>query len=438
MSITGLSGISFAGQALQNVGSKSDPVGAAGQQGAPAQDIVADAGAAALSNILREMRADPRIAAQIIPQGIRSFPQGSEPLPGNCGCYPKKDPCSPDATFKKGTAGDDVIIGAPCDDFIQGLDGDDVLLGRNGDDMLVGGNGNDTLIGGNGDDVLVAGYGDDVLMGGPGKDMFVINGSLVSYIFPDTTTIADFNPKDDTIAFGSDFGLKGYDDVMRHARQEGNDVVITNDKGEKVVLKNTKLEDLKPENFKFPDQIILGIPGTCGPPTLTNGTAGDDLIIGSPCNDFIQGLDGDDTIYGGAGNDTIYGQEGNNSLIGGAGDDKIIAGPDNDTIEGGTGNDTIYGAGGNDVLTGGAGSDTFLFASNQPGESVITDFTATGPEADKIEFDSNYGIENFEDLKQNHAEQVGEDVVITNEKGDKIVLKNTKLEDLKPENFVFK
>jgi len=65
MSITGLSGASFAaGQALQNVGSKSDPVGAAGQQVAPAQDF-----AAAPSNTLRGLLPDPRIAAQLKPNG---------------------------------------------------------------------------------------------------------------------------------------------------------------------------------------------------------------------------------------------------------------------------------------------------------------------------------------------------------------------------------
>jgi len=81
MSITGLSGASFAaGQALQNVGSKSDSAGAAGQQGAPAQDF-----AAAPSNTLRGLLPDPRIAAQLKPNGAMDAASGQGASSGaNC------------------------------------------------------------------------------------------------------------------------------------------------------------------------------------------------------------------------------------------------------------------------------------------------------------------------------------------------------------------
>ena len=272
MSITGLSGASFAGQALQNVGSKSDPAGAAGQQGTPAQDVVADAGAAAPSNTLRELRADPRITAQLVSQGKRNsgdlIPQEA-PLWKDGGFIPKE----------KLNPGD--IIRTPLDDFDllrhekTGGDGDEkieadhpfcdyTLNGGAGDDTLIGGFGNDKLNGGSGNDRLDGGHGHDTLTGGSGRDTFVVNGSpnhgCIGYA-PDHTTITDFTatgPEADTIEFGSDFGFKNFEDVKSHARQDGPNVVITNDKGDTIVLENTRLEDLSEQNFKFPKDEIIG------------------------------------------------------------------------------------------------------------------------------------------------------------------------------------
>ena len=84
--------------------------------------------------------------------------------------------------------------------------------------------------------------------------------------------------------------------------------------------------------------------------TIT-GTAGDDVIHGTPH---------DDRLFGGAGNDVIYGYEGDDLLDGGAGDDQLLGGQGNDALLGGTGQDRLVGGTGNDRLLGGDDNDRLL------------------------------------------------------------------------------
>jgi Ca2+-binding RTX toxin-like protein len=81
--------------------------------------------------------------------------------------------------------------------------------------------------------------------------------------------------------------------------------------------------------------------------TIT-GTAGDDVIHGTPY---------DDRLFGGAGNDIIYGYEGDDLLDGGAGHDQLFGGAGNDRLLGGSGNDELFGGTGDDALLGGLGND---------------------------------------------------------------------------------
>jgi Ca2+-binding RTX toxin-like protein len=84
--------------------------------------------------------------------------------------------------------------------------------------------------------------------------------------------------------------------------------------------------------------------------TIT-GTAGDDVIHGTPH---------DDRLFGGAGNDIIHGHEGDDLLDGGAGDDQLLGGPGNDALLGGTGQDQLLGGSGDDRLLGGSDDDRLL------------------------------------------------------------------------------
>jgi Ca2+-binding RTX toxin-like protein len=95
-------------------------------------------------------------------------------------------------------------------------------------------------------------------------------------------------------------------------------------------------------------------------PALIDGTAKDDVIIGSDGDDTIDGKGGDDVICGELGNDSISGGPGNDTLRGDAGDDDLDGGPGRDTLSGDGGNDTVAGGSGKDVLVGGDGDDVIV------------------------------------------------------------------------------
>lgn len=100
--------------------------------------------------------------------------------------------------------------------------------------------------------------------------------------------------------------------------------------------------------------------------TLTTGTPGRDVIVGSSGpdeingaggNDVICGYGGDDEIFGGAGNDIIFGNRGNDIINGGSGNDRLYGRLGDDEVNGNFGQDIVYGDAGHDTLTGGAAWD---------------------------------------------------------------------------------
>jgi predicted extracellular nuclease len=74
---------------------------------------------------------------------------------------------------RRGTAGDDVIVGGLGRDVIMGLGGNDVVVDLLGDDVICGGTGNDSVLGGLGDDTIMGGYGNDTLSGDLGSDTLI-------------------------------------------------------------------------------------------------------------------------------------------------------------------------------------------------------------------------------------------------------------------------
>ncbi len=104
---------------------------------------------------------------------------------------------------------------------------------------------------------------------------------------------------------------------------------------------------------------MVPAPAMCnGVPVTLLGTAGDDVITGSPLRDVIAGLGGNDTIDGKEGNDLICGNDGDDVIAGGIGNDKVFGNAGDDLISGGAGNDVLTGNDGADVLQGGVGTDT--------------------------------------------------------------------------------
>ncbi|MDZ4370168.1 MAG: ExeM/NucH family extracellular endonuclease [Phenylobacterium sp.] len=143
-----------------------------------------------------------------------------------------------------GTAGDEVLNGGNGNDILTAGDGADTLSGGNGNDSLFGGAGIDSLSGGSGNDTIVGGAGDDALSGSRGNDLFVFDSDFGH------DQISDFKPGEDDIQFGAGT-FTSFADVLAHAVQVGQHVVITADDGDTLQLNNLQLSSLQPADFLF-------------------------------------------------------------------------------------------------------------------------------------------------------------------------------------------
>lgn len=172
----------------------------------------------------------------------------------------------------RGSEGNDVIDGGEGDDRLQGADGndliegglgDDVLFGSEGDDSLGGGEGDDRLFGFIGDDTLDGGLGDDVLRGGEGDDRHIAGGGgterhlggaggdtfVLGALSDGEIRVLDFDGAEDTILFGSDSGIAGFDDLI--LREVDGRVAISAEGFARIVLADTAIDDLTDETVIF-------------------------------------------------------------------------------------------------------------------------------------------------------------------------------------------
>jgi Ca2+-binding RTX toxin-like protein len=225
-----------------------------------------------------------------------------------------------------GGYGGDTLIGNFGADTLLGEEGWDRLVGGRGADILDGGSGRDILFGGDGDDLLTGGTGADRLYGGAGTDAVSVTG-----------------------AYDASIVLRGRGSLQLDAG---------------------------------PLSTLLSIENV--------GTQrGDDTVVGSAANNFINVGEGNNRVYGLGGDDTIIGGLGNDILRGGAGDDRIYgegASPGDellgtDVLAGGAGNDILYTSLANLRLSGGSGDDVFVLNQTIDGRGqnrsypvLITDF----------------------------------------------------------------
>jgi Ca2+-binding RTX toxin-like protein len=84
------------------------------------------------------------------------------------------------------------------------------------------------------------------------------------------------------------------------------------------------------------------------------GTAGPDLLVGTPGRDVIQAGGGEDRIYGRSGADLICGGGGSDRLFGNSGADRLLGGRGVDFLRGGPGEDRTFGG---SPVTPGPGHD---------------------------------------------------------------------------------
>jgi beta-glucanase (GH16 family) len=113
-----------------------------------------------------------------------------------------------------------------------------------GDGRYAFGNSTENIItGGSGRQTIDGGAGDDVLIGGGGADIFVLsrgNG---------TDLIRDFG-RDDTIRLDG-YGMTSFEQIVGNATQRGADLWLNLGGGESVVLSDTTIDELQPDQFEL-------------------------------------------------------------------------------------------------------------------------------------------------------------------------------------------
>lgn len=187
----------------------------------------------------------------------------------------------------------------------------------------------------------------DVLTVTEGQNVFGLGG-------PDEFTWTGGN----ATIHGGDTG-ENYDTNVYGTRDGGDRLFIN--QASKVILTSTEdgtatnnsgtlsFEGIERIHLSDGDDIVRAGQATVdryGLSIYANG--GNDLVIGSSGEDFIDGGDGNDTIYAGGGDDFIQSSRGNDVIYGGAGQDNIRWGQGN--FEEVVGNDTIYGGEGHDLM----------------------------------------------------------------------------------------
>ena len=233
--------------------------------------------------------------------------------------------------------------------------GDDTLTGFYGADTLDGGAGNDRLMGGDGSDVYVydVGYGNDTVFD---QVQSILAGDSDKVLFGPGLTPADLS-----------------------LARSGSDLIFTVDAtGETLTIDDAFYDQYRRiESFEFADGTVWSYGDILA--MLTQGTEGDDVIVGFYSSETLWGLGGDDTIDGDEGHDTIYGgsgddllkggysgedwlygEEGHDTLYGGFDDDRLFGGDGDDVLHGEAWPDTLHGGAGNDSLYGGDQNDTLL------------------------------------------------------------------------------
>ena len=257
---------------------------------------------------------------------------------------------------------------------IRGTSGNDSLSGTSGDDLFIGGLGNDTFYTAAGSDVFQYASGD-------GSD--IIDEESGSNTEIDVLRLTDLNPGDITLTKS---GLH----VMVNITATGHQIRF--DEQYWSASANYGVEKIEFANGTSwnRDQIMQN--------TWQLGTSG---------NDSLSGWVSFDSIDGGAGNDTISASDGADRIVGGSG---------------------------NDTLTGGAGNDTFVFGAGF-GQDTINDFAAGSGVGDVIEIDDSL-LADFATI-QAASQQVGNDVQITVDASNSILLKNITLANLHQNDFAF-
>lgn len=267
--------------------------------------------------------------------------------------------------------------------------------GNASDNALTGGAGADTLNGGAGDDMLIGGAGLDVLNGGDGVDRVDYSGASAA-----VTVRLDFNRTTNDGEGGSDT-LSSIENVDGSAFDD----LIIGSSAANVLRGGLGRDTLL---GMAGNDILIGGSGAAN--TLQGGTGDDRYIV--TANDTIvelvgEGIDTVETtlnlmtlaanvenlIFTGTGAFTGTGNASDNVITGGAANDLLGGGAGADTLNGGDGDDILRSGAGTDILNGGAGVDTLDYSQAAAGAVIRMDLNRTTRDGDGAT-DTFSGFEN--------------------------------------------
>ena len=340
--------------------------------------------------------------------------------------------------------GNDTIDAGAGNDTVYGIDlNGDTEAAATSTKTINLGSGNDTYYGSNAKDTVTTtgtntendtnyiylGGGNDNFTGGDGIDI-VDGGSgatgWLSAISSESMTDSEETTNEIHLGGGNDEyrGGKGKDIVYG---EDGDDKIRTGN-GKDIIHGGDGDDNINAgdgENEVFGDAGDDRIYGGKDKDIIYGGTENDNIygkdgeneLYGDEGNDYIRGGKDKDIIYGGIGNDDIYGEDGENELYGEEGNDDIYGGKDNDIIYGGIGNDNIHAYEGNNIIDLGVDDDYDSVSIHNTSSGVDTIYNATSKDR----------ISNYEGYNLNTLQQIGNDVIVYGNNGNKIVFKNVQL-----------
>ena len=340
--------------------------------------------------------------------------------------------------------GNDTIDAGAGNDTVYGIDlNGDTEAAATSTKTINLGSGNDTYYGSNAKDTVTTtgtntendtnyiylGGGNDNFTGGDGIDI-VDGGSgatgWLSAISSESMTDSEETTNEIHLGGGNDEyrGGKGKDIVYG---EDGDDKIRTGN-GKDIIHGGDGDDNINAgdgENEVFGDAGDDRIYGGKDKDIIYGGTENDNIygkdgeneLYGDEGNDYIRGGKDKDIIYGGIGNDDIYGEDGENELYGEEGNDDIYGGKDNDIIYGGIGNDNIHAYEGNNIIDLGVDDDYDSVSIHNTSSGIDTIYNATSKDR----------ISNYEGYNLNTLQQIGNDVIVYGNNGNKIVFKNVQL-----------
>ena len=316
-------------------------------------------------------------------------------------------------------SGDDFVGGSSYSDVVYAGSGNDIIHTYGGNDIVYTTDGLETdyneVYLGAGNDKFFCGLGNDFVDGGSGNiDLDYISSNIGAL-----DTVEDVNEVDLGSGQNRYIGSAGKDIVSGSGYNTvylgaGSDEYLGGD-GVDIVDGGSANTDYSIDEIGHVNEVHLG--------------AGNDRYVGGIGTDKVWGENDEDAIYGGSGHDFLYGGDGNDYLYGEDGYDHMDGGAGNDSLDGGAGNDTILAGAGEDIIEPGTGVNTIDCGDDNDHDIIMIDNDANGIDWIK-NFKLNDDIVCEGGFNLSTLQQVGNDVVVCGNRGNKVIFENRTLSDI--------